>query len=41
VTLLTNSEIQRWGVLATTVTDSGDGFTGFYHVTADLSSVWL
>jgi len=31
--LLTNSEVQRRGVLATTVTDSGDGFTGFYNIT--------
>jgi hypothetical protein len=36
VTLLTNSEIQRWCVLAATVTDSGDGLTGFYHVTGRL-----
>ena len=35
-TLLTNSEVQRRGVLATTVTDSGDGFTGFYNITCRL-----
>src|SRR5450830_1838386 len=34
--LLTNSEVQRRGVLAATVTDSGDGFTGFYHITCRL-----
>ena len=36
VTLLTNSEIQCWCVLSATVTDSGDGLTGFYHVTRRL-----
>src|SRR3990167_10869096 len=36
VTLLTNSEIQRWCVLPATVTDSGDGLTGFYYVTRRL-----